>query len=182
MEFEQEKLTAIVLVLILVIVAVLFVYLPDKYFIRGMELVRVLSWPIVVLIAGIFFKKVFTYLFFSLDEFNFFGARGKLKEVKEVIREKAAELRNQERREEEEKIKIETLTNKLQGLQTSKQEKQKIIHDLLRFSNDLFRDYKKISEEKRKLEAKLEKLQKDNTGTDFSFLRKIIEENKKGKV
>lgn len=49
------------------------------------EQLGVVVWPVVVLIVALFFKKVFTYLFFSMEEFNFFGARGQLIDVKTMI-------------------------------------------------------------------------------------------------
>jgi CHASE3 domain sensor protein len=46
----------------------------------------------------LFFRKIFTYLFFSMNEFNFFGAKGTLKPVEKMIAEEAKRLREQEKR------------------------------------------------------------------------------------
>lgn len=56
-----------------------------------LNILQVLIWPIIVIISLFFFKKVFTYLFFSMEEFNFFGTKGRLKDIKEVIEERVEE-------------------------------------------------------------------------------------------
>lgn len=61
------------------------------------KLAAVFVWPAVVIVALFFFRKVFSYLFFSLEEFNFFGTRGTLKNVQDLIREKADALWKKER-------------------------------------------------------------------------------------
>ena len=58
-------------------------------------------WPLVVLFAFVSFRKVVAYLFLSLREFNFFGTKGELRDVQVVIREKAQELYERERKEGE---------------------------------------------------------------------------------
>jgi energy-coupling factor transporter transmembrane protein EcfT len=62
------------------------------YFIRGsfdmyLQLAKVLIWPVVALIGMFFFRKVVTYMFFSMDGFKFFGAEGTLKNVNDLIDE-----------------------------------------------------------------------------------------------
>jgi hypothetical protein len=79
------------------------------------ELLRVFVWPAIVLISLLFFRKVFTYLFFSIEEFNFFGAKGKLKNVRTVVMEKAQDMYESrislETQEEELRLNNEELEN-----------------------------------------------------------------------
>ena len=66
------------------------------------EFLKILIWPYTVLVILFFFKRVVTYLFFSMDEFNFFGAKGNLKNINDVITEeinkKYLEKENEEKR------------------------------------------------------------------------------------
>ncbi|MFA6554121.1 MAG: hypothetical protein WCS89_01285 [Candidatus Paceibacterota bacterium] len=64
------------------------------------SLINATIWPAITLCALIFFRKVFTYLFFSIEEFNFFGARGRLNDIQEMIRNKANKLWDDEKNQE----------------------------------------------------------------------------------
>lgn len=77
-----------------------------------LKFVEAIIWPFTTLTALFFFKKVFTYMFFSMDEFSFFGLKGHLRNVNEVIIEevnrKFLEKINEEKRKDEtEKLNLE---------------------------------------------------------------------------
>lgn len=78
---------------------------------QSIKIIDVLIWPTVTFIAIVFFRKVFTYLFFSMDSFNFFGMRGHLRNVQEVIVEKANEMRDREKEEARFKESLDDLRN-----------------------------------------------------------------------
>lgn len=77
-------------------------------FFRFLEIV---IWPLTIILGAFFFRKVLTYLFFSMEEFNFFGAKGDLKNVKEVINEKAKEIFQRELERQKHKDEIELIKN-----------------------------------------------------------------------
>ncbi len=66
-----------------------------------LEFLKILVWPISALIILFFFKKVIAYLFFSIDGFNFFGAKGEFKNVYDLITEKVDEKFQQEKKQKE---------------------------------------------------------------------------------
>ncbi len=74
------------------------------------KILYIVVWPLVILVISILFRKVFTYLFFQIDEFSFFGTKGKLKGVREMIMEKAEELKRRDEREKE----FDEMTEKLE--------------------------------------------------------------------
>lgn len=82
-----------------------YMLLPDTTEARLLRLVNALDWPVTVLILAFFFQRVLTYLFFSLDSFNFFGASGTLRPIEDVIEEQTARrIREREDREEKERL------------------------------------------------------------------------------
>jgi len=62
-----------------------------------LQLFNIIAWPGVALLAAFFFRRVFTYMFFSMDQFNFFGAHGRLRRAEEMIEEEAARLVQREK-------------------------------------------------------------------------------------
>lgn len=70
---------------------------PFISFNQFLQLLEIIAWPGVVLVAAFFFRKVFTYMFFSMDQFSFFGAHGRLKRAEEMIEEEAARLVQREK-------------------------------------------------------------------------------------
>lgn len=101
------------IILFTVLLFIIFL-LEDKYFIRFLDLIKIIIWPIILLFSCLFFRKVFTYLFFSLEGFNFFRLNGTLKNIRELIDEKV-----------EEKIKIKEEENKKNILLNEYAEKAK---------------------------------------------------------
>lgn len=100
-------LNSLFLWLIPLSVFLLATYIPkilwNLGFIEYIDFLKILVWPYTTLVILFFFKKVFTYLFFSMDEFNFFGTKGNLRNVNEVILsevdKKFIERENDERRQ-----------------------------------------------------------------------------------
>lgn len=110
---------------IMLIGAILIViYIYGLNFDQLISLIRVLIWPSIVLSALIFFRKVFTFFFFSLEEFNFFGTRGTLKNVKDVIQEKANELYKKQQAEEKLEKERKEQKKELAKLRNSKLEEK----------------------------------------------------------
>ncbi len=70
-----------------------------------LRLIDAIDWPLTVLVLAFFFQRVLTYLFFSLDSYNFFGASGTLRPVEDVIEEQVAlRIRQAKEREEKERL------------------------------------------------------------------------------
>lgn len=84
---------------------VAFISVKDLEYEQYLGLLRTLIWPTIVLMSLLFFRKVFTYLFFSMESFNFFGAKGQLRDIREIIEERVedrlSEKKEQEKRNEE---------------------------------------------------------------------------------
>jgi hypothetical protein len=127
---------------------------PDKY----IELTKVLIWPITVLISLFFFRKVFTYMFFSMDEFNFFGVKGDLKNVNQMINEEAEKRIIREKEELATKEEMKKLEDKFNNTSTSAEENLQLARDVFK----LYQDYKSESEKKIQ---------------DLTFENKILKEN-----
>src|SRR5581483_11572930 len=71
------------------------------------------KWVIVVGFGLWYFRRIVTYLFFSMDEFNFFGTHGKLKNVRDLIKEKAYDLSQSEKNKKEITETLERLENQI---------------------------------------------------------------------
>jgi hypothetical protein len=92
--------------------------IPTKLFnLDFLRFVDILSWPITILTALFFFKKVFTYLFFSINEFSFFDLKGHLRNVNEVILDEVNKRFIEKEKDEIRKADMETL-----NLEISKKE------------------------------------------------------------
>ncbi|MEX0934939.1 MAG: hypothetical protein WDZ70_01260 [Candidatus Paceibacterota bacterium] len=121
----------------------------------------VVIWPAIVLIALLFFRKVFTFLFFSMENFNFFGAKGRLRNVEEVIREKARELHEEEKRGQEileEQNQLKEKVAQLEGQQITREQWEEITDELLKKYQNLSRDYFEIIKETHEFEKQIEAL------------------------
>lgn len=92
------------------------------------ELLRVLMWPVTILIVLFFFRKIFTYLFLSMEEFNFFGLKGRLKNVQDMIQER---VREEFKRQEEEVKNIrekQILKDAIEKIRTDKASKEEMFN------------------------------------------------------
>lgn len=128
------------IVLILAGLVVLCLRSSGMTFQNYLDLIRVIIWPLISLVGLLFFRKVFTYLFFSINEFNFFGARGRLKNVQQVIREKADalwKLEKQQTQEEEDRAKLQSELNELRDTNTQQGSRNERLYELaLKFADN----------------------------------------------
>ncbi len=121
-------------------IVILFILGGGDLYERLLELLRIVIWPGVILFAVFYFRKVFAYLFFSLEEFSFFGVKGNLKDVTEMIEEKAREIRDKEKSQEENEKKLEELKNSNAG-----QGEQ--LDDMMEFAEELLKQNDELSQE-----------------------------------
>jgi hypothetical protein len=135
------------LIFILVVSILVVIYQQGLTFDHLIILINSLIWPTIVLVALLFFKKVFTYFFFSLEEFNFFGTRGTLKNVEEMIREKADELWRNEKGQK--KLKTERLDHQkeLAELKDSKIQQTERANRAIKLTEEVLVANEKIQKE-----------------------------------
>lgn len=115
-----------------------------------LDLIRIIAWPIVVLVAIFFFRKVFTYLFLSLREFNFFGNKGQLRDVNEVIQNEVDKRIEQKNKEEKDQHEAEEVSRKLTEMEKTVGATEKA-SELIKIAKDLYDRWEKSQEEVRKL-------------------------------
>lgn len=96
----------------------LFTYLPkvlwNTSFKDYLDFLKIIIWPYTVLVIIFFFKKVFTYLFFSIEGFDFFGINGTLKNVNTVISEHVDKKFLEEKNGEKTKVDMEKLKKEIE--------------------------------------------------------------------
>src|SRR5581483_797476 len=131
-------------------VVVIFVY-KKLGFENFLKLVQVLVWPLILIMGMFFFRKVFTYLFFSMDEFNFFGNKGKLKNIQDVISEHVKKLREQEIEKENNKKELEKIQSELEntrqkGVKTEEQYNA-ALDKVIKIAEELLGRNQKLTEE-----------------------------------
>lgn len=112
----------------------------DKY----TELLKIFIWPVTVLIGLFFFRKVVTYMFFSMDEFSFFGIKGELKNVQELINEKVEKKFSEEKRERETTEKMKAMEERLNNTSASDEENKKLVRDIYK----LYKENQKESQDR----------------------------------
>lgn len=132
--------------------------MPFISFEQFLRLLDIIAWPGVVLVAAFFFRKVFTYLFFSMDQFSFFGAHGRLKRVEEMIEEEAARLVQRQKDTEDAKAMKEKLARLEAELVEGKKQipfgKMKTIaHDAVELAADLLEERQLLKERMLKEQA-----------------------------
>lgn len=113
------------------------------FFLKGdlskyVELLKILIWPLTLLIGLFFFRKVVTYMFFSMDEFNFFGAKGTLKSVHQIISDEVDKKFIQEKEEKTRKEEMGHLETKLNNSSATAEENERLARDIF----NLYKDYK----------------------------------------
>lgn len=114
------------------------------------SILSVIVWPAVVVMALIFFRKVVTFLFFSIEEFNFFGAKGRLKNVQELIAEKASQEVERREREHMAKRRINELEEGLHRLKERTKNKDRLaflVEELIKENNELWDDIREKEDE-----------------------------------
>ncbi|HUS50366.1 MAG TPA: hypothetical protein VMZ91_09385, partial [Candidatus Paceibacterota bacterium] len=124
-------------------------------------LIDVLIWPAIALSAIIFFRKVFTYLFFPMEEFNFFGNRGSLKNIQDVIEEKAQRIIEAEQKEKEKQFALKKIEDELENAKQSKDNMKDQAQGNLDLAREIFKKYKELSDEGTKLKKELAVLKQE---------------------
>lgn len=156
----SQALKLVFWIVFLVFLYIIFLKTNFLYFFNNfnnvLRLLESIAWPIVVLIAFFFFRKIFTYLFLSIEEFNLFGTRGKLKNVYELIQERAQALfeEEQERKEIEEEQK--RYEEELSELRSSRDRTVEGFERAVKLSRELLDENKELRK-KIVLEAKSER-------------------------
>lgn len=128
-----------------------------------LDFLKILVWPVTALIILFFFKKVITYLFFSIDGFNFFGAKGELKNVYDVIAEKVDQRFQVEKKDRESKIEKEELLKQL----SNKDEQKEAVEELIKLWDNSRQTNKKLIEENNQLRELIKKKAQFSGNTPF---------------
>jgi len=115
-----------------------------------LEFIKILIWPFTALVILFFFNKVITYLVFSINEFNFFGAKGELKNVQDLIGEKVKEKFEQEKKDNEYNFKTDKLLKEIG-------DKDNVARDVIKSWKVSIEDNKRLIEENKKLNEALER-------------------------
>jgi hypothetical protein len=118
-----------VLMVALIVVIGKYSWYQNLSFKQIIDLIELLVWPVVAFTSLMFFRKVFTYLFFSLEEFSFFGTKGRLKSVQEMIQTKASELFEKEKRDKEDQEIIKSLGSSTANTQKAIDLAEKLFED-----------------------------------------------------
>jgi hypothetical protein len=135
-----------------------------------LKTIAILIWPITILIILYFFNRVVTYLFFSLDEFNFFGAKGGLKKVNEVILEQVNKKFLQEKKDRKRMKNMEKLYSEIRDKDekvASKEEEASKIQqkadanskradENLKLAKEILAEWKKTTDQNKKTILELE--------------------------
>lgn len=140
-----------------------------------LKLVEVIVWPFTVLTVLFFFKKVVTYLFFPMDEFNFFGLKGNLKNVNEVIIEEVKKRIFERDKEDKRRNEMKQLNAEIARKEEEINEKQREIattkasaQENLDLAKEIFKEWKKTIESNKKsildLEAENKRLREIISG------------------
>jgi len=107
-----------------VLLLALTTYVPIKHWSLGfqdyLELLKVLAWPLTVICVLFLFRRIFTYLFFSMDSFNFFGASGQLRKVNEVIQEEVDKRSMEDAERKERSRKMDELAGRVESAETDR--------------------------------------------------------------
>lgn len=139
----------------------LFCYVFKKDFDKYFELVKIIIWPSTILISLFFFRKVVTYLFFSMDEFNFFGARGSLKNINSLIEEKVDEKINEINRSKSIEEKFESYEMEIQKRDESIKGHKDNAKGNFKLASEILGDWRKSVDENKNLLKVIERLKRE---------------------
>jgi len=178
-----EKIISILPYFILAIILgpiLTFIYLGDLGYKEYIQILQILIWPSIVLTAILFFKKVFTYLFFSMEEFGFFGNKGKLKNVQEVINEKVEERIKRKKEEENLELKMKEFEKELQDVNQSKDDEAKKAEEYKDLAVEMAKQYKEVSNVNKELNKELDELRRYKQARidRFNRIRRRIRESR----
>jgi len=160
--FVEKLLSTIPYFVLVLIAGLLFilVYQNSLTFEQVKDLISILIWPTVVFFALLFFRKVITYLFFSMEEFGFFGTKGRLKNITEVINEKVQERIHEEKFKEEQNKKVFELEKRLDSTAKSGVDAKTEAENNLKLAKQIFEDLKKALAENENNLKELNELRK----------------------
>ena len=150
MEKFKEKAIDLLpyLILFVVLISWSFVMFKNNFsYEHFLGVIQIFIWPVVVLLVLLFFKKVFTYLFFSMEEFNFFGVKGRLKNITEVIEEKVEERIKEIEDNKKRNLEIERVSKELNKTKLSKEGSEKRVKEAIQLAEEVFKDYKVLIKE-----------------------------------
>ncbi|PIQ91420.1 MAG: hypothetical protein COV70_03795 [Parcubacteria group bacterium CG11_big_fil_rev_8_21_14_0_20_39_22] len=91
-----------------------------------LNLLDITIWPAVVIIVALSFRKILAYLFFSVEEFSFFGAKGRLKDVRELIEEKAENLKAKQEINEQSKEMLKEFDESIKKIKERTKNKDRV--------------------------------------------------------
>lgn len=137
-----------------------------EYLLRILESVK---WPLTILIVAFFFRRVVAYLFLSLEEYNFFGARGVIKDPETVIRERVEERVRRAAAEQERQRERKAVQQEIENLRQSKQSSEKTIAELSVLAEKLAEDKQRFSSEISSLLEKIQFLEMESNAKDFDI-------------
>lgn len=148
------------LFLLVTFVAVLFLHGTIAVY---TDLVKALVWPVTALIALFFFRKVFTYLFFSITEFNFFGTKGELKNVGDLIREEVDKKYAAEERARAQQKEVAEYQKLIQDASDDAQESMKLATEVLDNWKETVKNLEDANTKLSDMHDQNEKLMQENT-------------------
>lgn len=140
-----------------------------------LKFIEILAWPFTVLTALFFFKKVFTFLFFSMDEFNFFGLKGHLKNVNEVILDEVNKRVLEKEKENSRKEEREKLNNEIKEKENQINEVMGSADEYKKIAKEILKDWKDSTKQHAKTVLDLEKENKHLKEILSSFPAPVIE-------
>lgn len=144
-----------------VAVFLLALIIPTKFFhLDFLRFIDILAWPITVLTGLFFFKKVFTYLFFSMNEFNFFGLKGHLRNINEVILEEVNKKFSEKEEQEERRLAAERLSLEISKKEEEINEAKGTAAENLKLAKSVLDSWKKAIKEKDKFIKEIEEKNK----------------------
>jgi hypothetical protein len=168
-------------------------FIFDLSYENYLKFLEVFIWPTTILIILYFFKKVATYLFFSMDEFNFFGAKGNLKNINDVVLEQVNKRFLEEKRERKRSrnmgklnLEIRKKAEELLNKETQANTAQGKADESLKFAKEILNEWKKSTSENEKnmkeLESENKRLKEiisglSPTNTEVN-VQQIVDENK----
>lgn len=145
-------------------ILLLALILPAYFFgIDFIAFVKTTIWPVTILVILFFFKEVFTYLFFSMKEFNFFGIKGTLRNVIDVINERVENKFIDGKNEKERGELTNTLAEEIKEREVEIAQKDAEIKktkgdadENLELARDILKEWKDTKTKYQKIVAKLE--------------------------
>ncbi|MDD5083602.1 MAG: hypothetical protein PHT88_01515 [Candidatus Moranbacteria bacterium] len=142
-----------------------------------LDFVKVLIWPFTALTILFFFKEVVTYLFFSMHEFNFFGAKGNLKNVNEVIMDGVNKKFLEEKNERKRNTEMLKMSTKIKENENEIKAARGNAEENLDLAKDIFKQLRASENEFKEIIAGLETENKRLKEATFGSTQLVSEVN-----